>query len=99
MKKRLLVMLLVLAMLVSVIAGCSSKEETAEAPAEENAASVEESAPAEEAAVEESSAEEVPAEETEEAPAETPVEVDYSDGLDFTSYPLVDEGEDASFLL
>ncbi|MBE6991540.1 MAG: extracellular solute-binding protein [Ruminococcaceae bacterium] len=96
MKKRLLVMLLVSAMLVSLMAGCSSKEEAAEAPAVESTVPVEESAPAEEAVPEEAPAEDAALEGVPEEPA---VEVDYTDGLDFTSYPLVDENDDASFLL
>lgn len=65
MKKRLLILLTVLAMMLSLIAGCASETEEP-APAEESAA-VEESAPVEETPVE---TEEAPAESEEAAPAE-----------------------------
>lgn len=69
MKKRLLILLTVLAMMLSLMAGCASKtEETA--PAEESSAA-QESAPAEESVPAE---EEVPAEGEEAAPVEDVVE-------------------------
>lgn len=64
MKKRLLIMLIIAAMMLSLMAGCSS--ETEESAAVEESTPVEESAPAEEAPAEE----ETPAENEDAAPAE-----------------------------
>lgn len=97
MKERLLVLLLVLALLVSVMAGCSGEMEEVSVPEESTAVELQE---AETAAAEEPqpAADELVEEPAQEAPEE-PEKVDYADGLDFTPYPLVNEGEEASFLL
>lgn len=86
--KKTFALLLVLAMLFSLMAGCGG--DAASAPAEETPASAVESAaaPVEEPAAEEPPAEEAPASAAEEAPAEEPA----VDALPSLTYPLVTDG-------
>lgn len=86
MKKKALILLICLAMLLSIFAGCAKESE----PAEENAAPVAEEAPVEEVPAEEPP-EETPAEEPlEEAPAEEPAPAEPEQlTFDLSAQPVV----------